>query len=86
MVGEKLRFCILAMSLMIVKGMTIDDYVLKESRPRTGEFVNTSINTPFMLQEVTTKSSAAGSLLFKTQHIMQVNKLFKFIEHGMCTT
>ena len=62
---KKWRLCLFTISLVIVKGMTIGDDVLRQSRPRTREFVNTSINSPFMFQEITTKHSGKRKLVFK---------------------
>ena len=85
--GNKLRFSILAMSLMVVKGMTIDDNDLKESRIRPRrEFVNTSINTRFMLQEITRKHSGAGSVLFKPRISFNLNKYSSSMNMACNTT
>ena len=70
MFGGKWRLYYFAISLMIVKGRALGDDVLRQSRPRTGEFFNTSMNSPFMLEEFTTKHrSGTGSLLFKPHNI-----------------
>ena len=85
--GNKLRFSILAMILIVVNGTTIDDNVLGESRIRPRrEFVNTSINTRFMLQEITTKHSGAGSVLFEPRISFNLNKYSSSMNMACNTT
>ena len=58
---EKWNFCFFIVTLIVVKGITIDNEVTKRPASRIGEYFNTSINTPFMLQEFTTKQGKISS-------------------------
>ena len=67
--GRKWKFYFFIVTLMAVKGMVCDNEIIKESGSRIGEYFNTSINTPFMFQEITTNQGNTESKATKYAEI-----------------